>query len=102
MGRGLAMLLEQELATVVDDDLEGVAELLKARQLEVSQREGAATEKEAALDRREQDLEVRERTLVTRTQSPAMSSRLPTTKPGRNEPCWCKSGKKFKYCHGAA
>jgi preprotein translocase subunit SecA len=20
--------------------------------------------------------------------------------PGRNEPCWCGSGKKFKLCHG--
>ncbi|HLF55640.1 MAG TPA: SEC-C metal-binding domain-containing protein [Thermoanaerobaculia bacterium] len=22
--------------------------------------------------------------------------------PGRNEPCWCGSGKKYKKCHGAA
>ena len=22
-------------------------------------------------------------------------------KPGRNEACWCGSGKKFKKCHGA-
>jgi hypothetical protein len=22
-------------------------------------------------------------------------------KPGRNDPCWCGSGKKFKRCHGA-
>jgi preprotein translocase subunit SecA len=22
-------------------------------------------------------------------------------KIGRNEPCWCGSGKKFKKCHGA-
>ena len=21
---------------------------------------------------------------------------------GRNDPCWCGSGKKFKKCHGAA
>ena len=20
-------------------------------------------------------------------------------KPGRNEPCWCGSGKKYKHCH---
>jgi len=20
-------------------------------------------------------------------------------KPGRNEPCWCSSGKKYKKCH---
>jgi preprotein translocase subunit SecA len=24
-----------------------------------------------------------------------------TQKVGRNEPCWCGSGKKFKFCHGA-
>jgi preprotein translocase subunit SecA len=22
-------------------------------------------------------------------------------KIGRNDPCWCGSGKKFKHCHGA-
>ncbi len=25
-----------------------------------------------------------------------------TEKVGRNDPCWCGSGKKFKFCHGAA
>ena len=30
--------------------------------------------------------------------SPMMKS--PTEKLGRNEPCWCGSGKKFKLCHG--
>ena len=25
---------------------------------------------------------------------------LPGTKPKRNEPCWCKSGQKYKDCHG--
>jgi uncharacterized protein YecA (UPF0149 family) len=23
----------------------------------------------------------------------------PVIKPGRNEPCWCGSGKKYKKCH---
>ena len=23
----------------------------------------------------------------------------PGVKPGRNEPCWCGSGKKYKKCH---
>lgn len=31
------------------------------------------------------------------TQSPVKVERA----PGRNEPCWCGSGKKFKTCHGA-
>ncbi|MBO0894517.1 MAG: SEC-C domain-containing protein [Acidimicrobiales bacterium] len=21
-------------------------------------------------------------------------------KPGRNQPCWCGSGRKYKQCHG--
>jgi preprotein translocase subunit SecA len=24
-----------------------------------------------------------------------------STQLGRNDPCWCGSGKKFKKCHGA-
>jgi len=24
---------------------------------------------------------------------------MPDKKPGRNEPCWCGSGKKYKHCH---
>ena len=26
-------------------------------------------------------------------------SSLPDEKPGRNDPCWCGSGKKYKHCH---
>ena len=33
------------------------------------------------------------------TQRPVVKA--PTEKIGRNEPCWCGSGKKFKLCHGA-
>jgi SEC-C motif len=28
--------------------------------------------------------------------------RRETPKPGRNDPCFCGSGRKFKKCHGAA
>ena len=28
--------------------------------------------------------------------------KAPNEKLGRNDPCWCGSGKKFKLCHGAA
>jgi preprotein translocase subunit SecA len=28
------------------------------------------------------------------------SQSAPSKLPGRNEPCWCGSGKKFKKCHG--
>ena len=33
--------------------------------------------------------------------APAASRPANTQKVGRNDPCWCGSGKKFKKCHGA-
>ncbi|HEY7947325.1 MAG TPA: SEC-C metal-binding domain-containing protein, partial [Acidimicrobiales bacterium] len=37
---------------------------------------------------------------MTETLQPLVKA--PTEKLGRNEPCWCGSGKKFKLCHGAS
>ncbi|NND01697.1 MAG: hypothetical protein HKN91_02835 [Acidimicrobiia bacterium] len=34
--------------------------------------------------------------LVGLSRSPASKTR---SKPGRNDPCWCGSGKKYKTCH---
>ena len=37
------------------------------------------------------------------TKTPGFRPPTPgVAKPGRNEPCYCKSGKKFKHCCGAA
>jgi uncharacterized protein YecA (UPF0149 family) len=33
---------------------------------------------------------------------PAQPYRRETPKLGRNDPCFCGSGKKFKKCHGSA
>ena len=51
----------------------------------------------------------RPRRRAVAAQPPATNGRAPrptvrgaTPKLGRNEPCWCGSGKKFKLCHGAA
>jgi hypothetical protein len=43
---------------------------------------------------------------VSRPNAPDPDALRPTVKAqtekvGRNEPCWCGSGKKFKFCHGA-
>jgi hypothetical protein len=35
----------------------------------------------------------RMKTLLQNTESP------PAARPGRNEPCWCGSGRKYKKCH---
>jgi preprotein translocase subunit SecA len=45
--------------------------------------------------------------LVKRPNAPDPDALRPITKAehekvGRNDPCWCGSGKKFKLCHGAA
>jgi preprotein translocase subunit SecA len=45
--------------------------------------------------------------LVKRPNAPDPDALMPITKAehekvGRNDPCWCGSGKKFKLCHGAA
>jgi hypothetical protein len=29
----------------------------------------------------------------------ATNEDAPANKPGRNEPCWCGSGRKYKKCH---
>jgi hypothetical protein len=29
-----------------------------------------------------------------------VGQRVASDLPGRNDPCWCGSGKKFKKCHG--
>ncbi|MDQ3103464.1 MAG: SEC-C metal-binding domain-containing protein, partial [Actinomycetota bacterium] len=33
--------------------------------------------------------------------NPATVVKTESEKTGRNDPCWCGSGKKFKKCHGA-
>jgi preprotein translocase subunit SecA len=44
---------------------------------------------------------------VTQPNAPDPNALVPIVKQqhekvGRNDPCWCGSGKKFKFCHGAA
>ncbi len=104
MGRALAVLLHQELASVVEEDLEREAELLadRARRL---------NEREAALDDRERVLEQREIRTSSGMQSAIGVEPKPRQLPlapagvvprvGRNDLCWCGSGLKYKRCHGA-
>ncbi len=95
MGQGLAILLERELASLADEDLTGLAERLEKREADLASREAEVAQRERDLAGREAEVRVREAE-VTRASDPAAA----TPKRGRNEPCWCGSGKKFKYCHG--
>ncbi len=122
MGRGLAILLHHELASIVDEDLEDLSKRLEARESDIDSRATELTEREKDLGRRQRDLAIRESELAerkqdleTREQNVAAVEhrvaeelmRLSQTrthvrsgpKRGRNEPCWCGSGKKYKYCH---
>lgn len=125
MGQGVAILIHHELASVIDEELETLDDRLKARQTELDNRASALARAEEELERRQRDLEDREarvrarerdvkvretqvdvvqRGLAQEQKAPSrtQSTAQPRRRLGRNEPCWCKSGKKFKYCHGAA
>jgi len=60
------------------------------------------TAEQAEQDEKTQTTQTGGGSTTTRTSGngkPASSS-APSKLPGRNEPCWCGSGKKFKKCHG--
>jgi uncharacterized protein YchJ len=123
MGHGLAILLHHELASIVDEDVETLSDRLKAREAELDakareinkskkdseQRDRVLLRFKADLDERQRDVAAREQNVAAVEHRLAQeimnrSQSLPSTasppKRGRNEPCWCGSDKKFKYCHG--
>lgn len=125
MGQGVAILIHHELASVVDEDLETLGDLLKEQQAELDERASAVATAEEELARRQRDLEAREARVRKRERDLArretnvvvverrLANSLPSAartpqgsthkeKLGRNEPCWCKSGKKYKNCHLAS
>lgn len=126
MGEGVALLMLHELASVADEDTETLTDRLQtkeaemdARASELKDREKELMQRERTMFLREADLEDRERDVTAREQNvaiieqnlaaqqlrgaarPQAASRS-KRKLGRNEQCWCKSGKKYKNCHLAA
>lgn len=118
MGRGLSILLHHELASIVDEDIETVADRFAARQAELDERSKALAAAEKEIESRRRDLSIlesdfreRERKVAAREENVAVLEQTiaqtiirpprptSTPKPGRNEPCWCGSGKKYKVCH---
>jgi hypothetical protein len=122
MGHGLAVLLHHELASIVDEDVESLSDRLKAREAAIEARaqelkdlEKELRQRDRVLFLRETDLEDREKEVASREDNVAVvehtlaqrlrevaQSDVPATphrKLGRNELCWCKSGKKYKNCH---
>ena len=100
MGRGLAVLLQHELASIVDEDLGGLADKLAQREADIAFRESELADVEKELGRRETQVAVRERRLAeAERRAQARPASQPRPKLGRNEPCWCGSRRKYKHCH---
>jgi len=98
MGRGVAGLIVHELGTVEGSTTGGGLVFAGELQRRLVARAENLDVREQRLDDRERSLRVSERRLRARA-TPFASSVF--AKVGRNEPCLCGSGFKFKRCHGA-
>ncbi len=114
MGEAIAGLVDHELATVVGEaggdsgSLYGgrAEERLDARERQLTARESQLTATERRLREWAEHLRSRERELEAweyrlTAASKVVSSTTSDRKVGRNEPCPCGSGRKYKRCHGA-
>ena len=98
MGRAIVALVEQELRSVVKES--------DAEPLFLAEFEARLRERHAALDKRERILKERERWLREsgrriRVEPVPARPPVPVPKVGRNDPCPCRSGVKYKRCHGS-
>ena len=100
MGRALAVLLHQELASLVDEDLDRIATMLGEREALVAAGEAAVAGREREVATREKALAMREQRLA-QTKPKAAPLTVSVAELGRNDLCPCGSGLKYKRCHGA-
>jgi preprotein translocase subunit SecA len=101
MGAALATLLRRELESVVESDLGPDATLLKERSRELDERESLLAERERRLSQREEQCTQWEERLSSIEQRQRAAVPSAGRKVGRNEPCPCGSGRKYKVCHGS-
>jgi len=97
MGRAIAVLVEHELRSVVED--------VNDLPVFLAELEMGVAERQRALDARERELEIREQRLtadmvLSQREASIRPVPAPATKVGRNDPCPCRSGLKYKRCHG--
>jgi hypothetical protein len=95
MGRGIATLVQRELETVLGAELDITL---------LSETESRLRGRERQVEDRERQLEERERATMKRASlftlvGPSVAL-AEAPKLGRNEPCFCRSGLKYKRCHG--
>jgi uncharacterized coiled-coil protein SlyX len=116
MGRAVIGLIGNELRSVVAGStgdeaplFAGLAEeRLASREAQIAARERAIEEAEKRLSEWTKRLRTREGELrmlerqVRAAPAPVVHPAEPRSKVGRNERCPCKSGLKYKHCHGLA
>ncbi len=101
MGGAIGMLIEHELSTVDDPDLDQSVALLDRLRTDLEERERTLAQREAEVDAERRRLRHRESQLETRAARQRSSTEPGSAKPGRNDPCPCGSGRKYKVCHGS-
>lgn len=94
---GIAGLIDFELGALVSDGERDGAVFAAELERRLVVRCEALEVRERCLDEREQSLRASERLLRPRTRPLELPSR---SSVGRNEPCPCGSGFKYKRCHG--
>ena len=97
MGEGIAGLIAHELGTLVNVDGHHARVFAAESQRQLAARSEALDIRERRLAAQEQSLKASERLLRARTRPLDTTSRASA---GRNDPCPCGSGFKYKRCHG--
>ena len=98
MGRAVTGLIAYELRTVVDQDVDGEIVLSADLERRLLERWEALDARQRRLRDWDQQLRVSERRI--RAMARPLDAKARREKVGRNEPCPCGSGFKFKRCHG--
>ena len=101
MGGAVAMLIEHELSTVDDPDLDQAVALLDRLRTDLEEREQTLAQREVEVDAERRRLRNLESQMEARAARQRLSTMPGSAKPGRNDPCPCGSGRKYKVCHGS-
>ncbi len=102
MGGAVGMLIEHELSTVDDPDLDEAVALLHRLRAHLEQGAQELAQREAEVESEGRRLRALESHLEARTARQRSATLPASTKAGRNDPCPCGSGRKYKVCHGYA
>ena len=77
------------------------AEVAAAREVEAKAAQASVIDFTRSIQKRKEHELEQLQMLGAETSAPANQPVIAKKQPGRNDPCYCGSGKKFKKCHGA-